>query len=417
MPVRIDRTASLAVINPVERPGAGLVFVVAAGTSDIPVAEEAALTAECSGSTVERVYDVGVAGIHRLLAAVDRLSKANVIVAVAGMEGALPTVVAGLVACPVLAVPTSVGYGASFGGLAALLTMLNSCAPGHLGREHRQRIRRGLLGERHQPDGGTRGRAGRQPGRSDLQKSYTTCRFRGSAVRCVYIDAFSGVSGDMLLGALVDLGVPVELLQEALDRLSVDHLELASRQVIRSGITCTKVDVEYDDGHHHRGLHDIAEIIASSSLADTVKEKSLGVFTRLAEAEAAVHGVEADHVHFHEVGAMDAIADIVGVTAGLASSRPRLCTSRLDQRGRWRGRVRTRPPAGPRAGYAAPPLRVEVLLGWPGHGADDADRSGVGVELRRAGPTSSPAVGEQRRLRCGRARLQEVVECCSSNHR
>lgn len=130
VPVRIDRTASLAVLNPVARPGAGLVFVVAAGTSDIPVAEEAALTAECSGSFVERVYDVGVAGIHRLLAAVDRLSKANVIVAVAGMEGALPTVVAGLVGCPVLAVPTSVGYGASFGGLAALLTMLNSCAPG-----------------------------------------------------------------------------------------------------------------------------------------------------------------------------------------------------------------------------------------------------------------------------------------------
>lgn len=130
LPVRVDRTASLAVINPVERAGAGLVFVVAAGTSDIPVAEEAALTAECSGSVVERLYDVGVAGIHRLLAAVDRLATANVIVAVAGMEGALPTVVAGLVSCPVIAVPTSVGYGASFGGLAALLTMLNSCAPG-----------------------------------------------------------------------------------------------------------------------------------------------------------------------------------------------------------------------------------------------------------------------------------------------
>ena len=130
VPVRIDRTSSLAVVNPVEQPGVGSVYVVAAGTSDIPVAEEAALTAECSGSTVERIYDVGVAGIHRLLACVERLSKANVIVAVAGMEGALPTVVAGLVGCPVLAVPTSVGYGASFGGLAALLTMLNSCAPG-----------------------------------------------------------------------------------------------------------------------------------------------------------------------------------------------------------------------------------------------------------------------------------------------
>lgn len=136
-------------------------------------------------------------------------------------------------------------------------------------------------------------------------------------MRCVYIDAFSGVSGDMLLGALVDLGVPVEFLQETLDRLSVGRLQLASRRVVRSGITCTKVDVEYDDGHHHRGLHDIAEILGCSTLAAPVKERSLEVFTRLAEAEAAVHGVEVDQVHFHEVGAMDAIADIVGVTAGL----------------------------------------------------------------------------------------------------
>lgn len=136
-------------------------------------------------------------------------------------------------------------------------------------------------------------------------------------MRCVYIDAFSGVSGDMLLGALVDLGVPLELLQETLDRLSVGRLRLASRQVTRCGITCTQVDVEYDDVHHHRTLHDIAEILGSSSLADTIREKSLGVFTRLAEAEAAVHGVEVDEVHFHEVGAMDAIADIVGVSAGL----------------------------------------------------------------------------------------------------
>ncbi len=138
-----------------------------------------------------------------------------------------------------------------------------------------------------------------------------------AAVRCVYINAFSGVSGDMLLGALVDLGVPLDFLQGTLDCLSAGRLHLASRQVVRSGITCMKVDVEYDDGHRYRGLHDIAEILASSSLATPVKEKSLGVFTRLAEAEAAVHGVEVGEVHFHEVGAMDAIADIVGVTAGL----------------------------------------------------------------------------------------------------
>lgn len=117
----------------VERPGKarlGCVAVCTGGTADIPVAEEAAQTAEYFGCLVDRIYDVGVAGIHRLLAQRERLVKANCIVAAAGMEGALGTVVAGLVDCPVIAVPTSVGYGASFHGLSALLTMLNSCANG-----------------------------------------------------------------------------------------------------------------------------------------------------------------------------------------------------------------------------------------------------------------------------------------------
>lgn len=108
----------------------GKVVVCTGGTADIPVAEEAAQTAEYFGCQVERIYDVGVAGIHRLLSQRERLASANCIVAVAGMEGALGTVVAGLVECPVVAVPTSVGYGANFHGLSALLTMLNSCANG-----------------------------------------------------------------------------------------------------------------------------------------------------------------------------------------------------------------------------------------------------------------------------------------------
>jgi pyridinium-3,5-biscarboxylic acid mononucleotide synthase len=110
--------------------GKGTIIVVAAGTSDLRVAEEAARTAELMGNDVERVYDVGVAGLHRLLGEQARLSAARVIIVVAGMEGALPSVVAGLVSVPVVAVPTSVGYGASFGGLAALLGMLNSCSSG-----------------------------------------------------------------------------------------------------------------------------------------------------------------------------------------------------------------------------------------------------------------------------------------------
>lgn len=130
VPVRLHADVHLAVINPVPVTAVGLVCVCTGGTSDIRVAEEAALTAECSGSRVERVYDVGVAGIHRLLAYNDLLSQAQVVVAVAGMEGALASVIGGLVACPVIAVPTSVGYGASFGGVAALLSMLNSCSPG-----------------------------------------------------------------------------------------------------------------------------------------------------------------------------------------------------------------------------------------------------------------------------------------------
>jgi NCAIR mutase (PurE)-related protein len=111
-------------------PGRGTVAIASAGTSDIPVAEEAAVTAELMGNAVDRLYDVGVAGLHRLLRERDRLESARVIVVVAGMEGALPSVVAGMVDVPVIAVPTSIGYGASFGGIAALLGMLNSCANG-----------------------------------------------------------------------------------------------------------------------------------------------------------------------------------------------------------------------------------------------------------------------------------------------
>jgi len=108
--------------------GKGTIFVVSAGTSDIPVAEEAVLTAQMMGNRVEHLYDVGVAGIHRLLEHREKLTGARVIICIAGMEGALPSVVGGLVAVPVIAVPTSTGYGASFGGVAALLGMLNSCA-------------------------------------------------------------------------------------------------------------------------------------------------------------------------------------------------------------------------------------------------------------------------------------------------
>ena len=127
---RVHADARLVVVKPTRLEGVGLIAVVSAGTSDMPVAEEAAVTAETMGNRVERIYDCGVAGLHRLVPHLDRLNEANAIIAVAGMEGALPSVIGGLVDRPVIAVPTSVGYGASFGGIAALLAMLNSCAPG-----------------------------------------------------------------------------------------------------------------------------------------------------------------------------------------------------------------------------------------------------------------------------------------------
>ena len=123
-------TARIVVIKPREIEKIGNIAVVTAGTADISVAEEAAITAETIGNNVNRIYDAGVAGLHRILAAREELYKANVAIVVAGMEGALASVVGGLVSCPVIGVPTSIGYGASFGGLSALLCMLNSCASG-----------------------------------------------------------------------------------------------------------------------------------------------------------------------------------------------------------------------------------------------------------------------------------------------
>ena len=131
LPLCYHADAQLGVLGAIPAPDtAGTIVVAAAGTSDLPVAQEAALTAEALGNRVVRLYDVGVAGLHRLLAQLDELMAARVVVAVAGMEGALASVIGGLVSCPVIAVPTSVGYGASFGGVAALLAMLNSCASG-----------------------------------------------------------------------------------------------------------------------------------------------------------------------------------------------------------------------------------------------------------------------------------------------
>ncbi len=130
VPLDYDPVSRLAVAAKADREKVGSIVVASGGTSDLPVCEEAARTAEALGSRVTRLYDVGVAGLHRLLSHLDELVRARVVIAVAGMEGALPSVIGGLVDCPVIAVPTSVGYGANLGGLSALLSMLNSCASG-----------------------------------------------------------------------------------------------------------------------------------------------------------------------------------------------------------------------------------------------------------------------------------------------
>ena len=126
-----DKLSHIGIVGEIpEPPGVGKIVVATGGTSDLPVAEEAAKCAEVYGNEVVRLYDVGVAGLHRLLGAMDEIMSARVIIAIAGMEGALASVIGGLADCPVIAVPTSVGYGASFNGLSALLSMLNSCASG-----------------------------------------------------------------------------------------------------------------------------------------------------------------------------------------------------------------------------------------------------------------------------------------------
>ena len=126
--LRYNSLARTIVLETSEKEKTGNVLIISAGTADLPVAEEAAETAQISGANVERIYDAGVAGIHRLLAHYKSIQDARCIVTVAGMEGALPSVVGGLASCPVIAVPTSVGYGAHFNGIAPLLTMLNSCS-------------------------------------------------------------------------------------------------------------------------------------------------------------------------------------------------------------------------------------------------------------------------------------------------
>lgn len=346
---RIYGDSRLAVVNPKEVSPVGLVCVCTGGTSDIPAAEEAAVTAEVGGSRVERLYDVGVAGIHRLLAKTDVLSEAHAIIVVAGMEGALASVVGGMVSCPVIAVPTSVGYGASFGGIAALLSMLNSCSPGisvvnidnGYGAGYQANVINRMTMEEPvrrcategvgetvgdtaaEGDSGTKNASPRTAGGTvrDLIAIRSPARLSErneiDDVKIAHLDPFSGVSGDMFLGALVDAGMPVGDLSEAIGSLGVPGLVVSADTVRRGGLAATKVTVTYPPQQTHRHLREIVTMIEEGDLPETVKADAISVFYKLGEAEASIHGVGLQKVHFHEVGAADAIADVVGTVWGL----------------------------------------------------------------------------------------------------
>ena len=136
-------------------------------------------------------------------------------------------------------------------------------------------------------------------------------------MRIAYFDCFAGISGDMVLGALVDAGLSFTSLQEELEKLALPGLQIRSRNVKKHGISATKVDVIAPEGHAHRHLEDILDIIERSGISEKAKRQSEKIFRRLAEAEADVHGTPVDSVHFHEVGAIDAIVDVVGAVVGL----------------------------------------------------------------------------------------------------
>ena len=297
--------------------------MVAAGTSDAPVAAEAALTA--------RVYGAGVDVDHRRRGgraaprarrSASELAGADCLIVVAGMEGALPSVVGGLVGVPLVAVPTSVGYGASFGGLAALLAMLNSCAPGVTRREHRQRVRR---------------RRVRGPGRP--QRRTAGPRVIG------WVDASSGASGDMLLGALLDAGVPLAVLEQAASsRRARATIALAAEDVSAARLRRhPRATSRSPTPTTHRTWADVRALLDDGRAAD---RPSATARTRRSSGSPrprrAVHGTSPDEVHFHEVGALDAIADVVGVCAGLVHlGLDALVVSPVAVGGRARSTART----------------------------------------------------------------------------
>lgn len=261
--------------------GEGYIAVAAAGTSDLPVAEEAAVTAEVLGSRVVRLYDVGVAGIHRLLAHASDIAGARCVVAVAGMEGALASVVGGLTSCPVIAVPTSVGYGASLGGIAALLAMLNSCASGvsvvNIDNGFGAGYQAHLIART----------AGGNSGKERNHMKTLTWHLDENATRA-------------------------QLLGEAM--LQVD-------EPLRAGVRAAAEAAGVPERHHHN-IGEVLETIDALQASERVKADLRAVYTILAEAEAAAHGCAVDETHFHEVGDGSRIRNVLEICLAVEAAAP-----------------------------------------------------------------------------------------------
>lgn len=290
--------ARVGVLGGVPQPdGNGTIVVAAAGTSDLYAAEEAALTAEMLGNRVKRLYDVGVAGIHRLLAHARDIAEANAVITVAGMEGALASVVGGMASCPVIAVPTSVGYGASFGGVAALLAMLNSCASG---------------------------------------------------VSVVNIDnGFgAGYQAHLINHAKTASAPTPEPLNERkpMAELHLDLTKNATRQYIRENLFARLADSEraqveaavaaagVPDAHHH-DLGEVLGTIDAAHVSDRVKGDARAIYRILAEAEAHVHGCAVEETHFHEVGNGEAVRNVLAICLAIEALDPQKITATPVQTG------------------------------------------------------------------------------------
>ena len=294
------------------------------------VAAEAALTARVHGAGVDEIRDVGVAGLHRLLGVRDRLEQADCLVVVAGMEGALPSVVGGLTGVPLVAVPTSVGYGASFGGLAALLAMLNSCAPGVT-----------VVNIDNGYGAGRLRRPGRPPGQRDdrhhrLGRRLVRCQRRHAARALCSAPAYR-----------------VDVLQAAVDAIAPEPVALRVEEVSRNGFAATRCHVEVADSVHHRTWRDIRRSCWTQPTS-TSRSRDLAAQHLRAAGRRRGHRPRQRRrstSHFHEVGALDAIADVVGVCAGFVhlGDRPQVVVSPVAV-GSGLGRRRPRHAPGPAAG-------------------------------------------------------------------